>query len=101
VAQQKLAQLMAMAQLIPFGRLARPHQIAQDLLPFIRNPHRGQLSRAVAARQSLRVAAVRLDSISRLGRDQARRDDLALHSQLRKVPYSTYPVEPASGTSSM
>jgi hypothetical protein len=55
---------MPRAQLILLGRLPLPDKIAQRLGVFIGNPHRGQISGTVTARQLQRIPPVRLHPVS-------------------------------------
>ena len=84
--QQELAQPIARAQLIAFGREPRPHQIPQRLMGFVRHPHRRQVPRPIAARQLLGIAPVGLHPVSCLHRHQRRGHHFAVHSQLRELP---------------
>ncbi len=77
---------MPRPQLILLGRLPCPHQIAQRLRTLVRNPHRRQIARPMAARQLLRIPPIRLHPVAGLDRNQRRRHHLALHSQLAQLP---------------
>jgi hypothetical protein len=84
--QQELGQPVARAQLILLGRLSRPDKIAQCFRSFIRHPYRGQIVGAVTARQLQRIPPVGLDLVLGLLRNQRRRYNIALDSQLRQLP---------------
>src|SRR5579871_6118100 len=70
--QQKLAELMAVPQQIHLRIVTGPTEIAQRFVRFIRNPHRGQIATAQQSGQVQRIAAVRLDALTRLAGDQTR-----------------------------
>ncbi len=98
LAQQQLQQpISARAQLVSLGRLARTHQIAPRLVRPVGDPHRREIPCLVAARQLAGVAAMGLDPLARLGRNQRRRHHLALYPEFSHLPVKrAYPQGPAS-----
>ena len=60
----------------------------------IGHPDRRQFARSITARQFLRIAAVRLHSISGFNRNQTRRNHLARHTKLRQLPIQYIPRRP-------
>ena len=78
-------------QTLPGLQLHRLHvfpcagQVAHRLLVRSRYPYPGELTGAVQARKCHRVAAIRLDPIPGLARDQARRHDLAVVAGLANL----------------
>ncbi|MCY1235648.1 hypothetical protein D9M72_482710 [compost metagenome] len=62
--QERLKLLARLFQRIA-GCLASPHQVADRLMSFIWNPDRGQLARAVQARQADSIPAVGLHPVAR------------------------------------
>ena len=91
VSQQKLPQPMARAQLIFLRRLAGADHVPQGLMRGVRDPHRCQVARAVAPRQLLGVAPIRLDTVAGLHRYQGGRDDLAPHTEGGQLPVDDIP----------
>ena len=77
---------MPCPQLILLGRFARTHQIAQRLGAFVRNPHCGQITGSVTARQLLCITPVRLYSVAGLHWHQCWRYHFALNAQLCQLP---------------
>jgi uncharacterized protein YcbK (DUF882 family) len=86
VPQQKRQQLLALAAQVLGGRLARANQIAHRLVKGIRHPHCGQLAGAQQPGQGHRIAPIGLDPLARLLRDQRRRHDRAVVTQLPDLP---------------
>jgi len=62
------------------------HQVAHGLMRRIRNPHRRELAGPVQFGQHYRVAAIRLDPIPSLHRDQRGRHYDAVMTQFRQLP---------------
>jgi len=71
--QQETLQMLARLAEHTRRRGARPHQIAHRLVGRIGNPNRRQFAGPVQFGQHRRVAAVRLDAVPSLHRDQRRR----------------------------
>ena len=86
--QQRRDDLPLAPQIIDRG-LARPHQVAHGLVPFVGYPDRGQLSGPQQASQLHGVAAVGLHPVACLARDQRWRDDGALMSEADHLPVQT------------
>jgi hypothetical protein len=96
VTQKKLAQALTRTLLILPRVFASADQIANGFMRRLRNPDRRQITRTAAARQFLRIAAIRLDSVTALpgtnvGATTSHATPRALNCQ-----YNTYPVGPAS-----
>src|SRR5487761_2062638 len=87
--KKELSEPISMTKLVPFRRVARPNEIAQGLLLDVGDPHRGEVTAPKKTRELLCVPAIRLYSVSRLDRDERRRDDIALDSHLRELPVET------------
>ena len=68
---------------------ARSHQIAHRFVGRIGNPYCCQFAGPMQFGQHHRVAAVRLDTIASLHRDQRRRHHDAVMSETRKLPVKT------------
>ena len=75
VAQQEAAQLLTCLTQAPHRRQTRTHEIADCLVGSIWDPDRGQFTRPVQLRKVDRIPPIRLDPVTRLARDQRRRDD--------------------------
>ena len=85
-AQQKLPQTMAGTELVLFGRLTGPDEIAQRFMRRIRYPHRREIAGTVAARKLGGVASVRLHAIAGLGGHEGGRDDVTRNTQAYELP---------------
>jgi len=77
---------MASSQLVFLGGLTCSYQVAQRLVCRVRHPDLRQLAGAKAARKLDGVAAVGLDPVTGLLRDQRRCHDVALHAHLGELP---------------
>lgn len=64
----------------------RPHQITQRFLRAVRDPDGSQFAGPVQACQSQAIAPVRLDPIPSFLRNQRRRDDQTLPTQIPQLP---------------
>ena len=89
VAQQKTGQLLTRLTQCTIRCLSRTHEIADGLVRLIRNPDRGQFTRAVQLGEVDRVPPVSLDPVARLARDQRRRDYDTVMSRRRQFPLNT------------
>ncbi|SEI00133.1 hypothetical protein SAMN05216228_101595 [Rhizobium tibeticum] len=81
VTQQERLKLLARLFQSTAGRLASPHQVADRLMAFIRNPDRSQLARAMQACQTYGIPAVCLHPVTRTLRHQRRRHHRAFMPQ--------------------
>ncbi len=84
--QQQLAQPMPTPLQIFPGIIPRPRQIPHGLVFGRRRLHRRQQPRAPQLHQLARIAAIRLDPLTRLPRNQRRRDHVAAHPRRRHLP---------------
>ncbi len=84
--QQELAQTMTRPVLILLRVFSGAHQVAQCLVRGIRNPNRRQIAAAIAARQFLGIATIRLHPVARFDRDQRRRYHFAGNTQRGQLP---------------
>lgn len=91
LAQQKLAQAMARAQLILLRGFPGPYQIPQRLMRRVRHPDRRQVAGAITPRQLQRVAPIRFHAIARLHGHQGGRHHLACHPECRQLPIHHIP----------
>ena len=92
--QQKTLQMLPRFREHPPGSRTCPHQIAHRFVRGIGNPYRGELAGAVQLGQHHRIAAIRLDPVTRLHRDQRRRHDDAVvpatgQQTLKPIPART------------
>jgi len=94
VTQQELVEPMTCAELVLLGVLTRAHQIAQGFVGGIGNPHRREVAGAITARQFGGVAAIGLDSVAGLDRDQRGRDDLAGDAERCQLPVQDVACRP-------
>ena len=92
--QKEGPRLLALDPQVEGGRRARPHQIAHRLVPLVRRPHGGQFARPQQARQAQRVAAIGLDPVARLARNERGRDHPALMPKLADQPIKTVASRP-------
>ena len=76
---------MARPQLVGLGVVAGTDEIAQRLTRLVGDPDRCEVAAAQQPGELGRVAAVGLDPVAGLGRDERRRDDDALDAQRREL----------------
>ena len=93
-AQEQFAQAMAAPLQILAHIIARPAQIADRFLLRRRRPHLRQQPRAEQLGQLARVAAIGLDPLARLARDQRRRNHLARHARRRQLALQRVATRP-------
>ena len=98
VSQQKLSQAMARAQLVFLRRLSGTHHVSQRLVRGGGDPHRRQVTRAVAARQLQGIAPIRLHAIAGFHRHQGGCDSLAPHAERGQLPIEDIPRGARLGT---
>ena len=90
-AQQELGQPMPRPELILLGCFPLADKITHRLGSLIGNPNRSQISVPVTACQLQGVPTICLHAISRLLRNQARRHNDAVDSQLGQLPVQCEP----------
>src|SRR5438105_2122755 len=93
--KEKLPEPIAMTKLVTLGSVARTNEVPQRLLLCIGDPDRREIPTPMKPRELFGVATVRLYSVSRLHRNERRRDHLALHPHLRKLPVQAVPAWPS------
>src|SRR5271166_232618 len=87
--QKECARLLALDPEVGGGRRPRPHEIAHRLVPLVRRPDSGQFAGPQQARQAQRVAAIGLDPVARLARNERGRDNPARVPELADQPIKT------------
>jgi hypothetical protein len=85
--QQLVAQPMAAPLQILSGVIPRPRQIAHRLVFGCGRLDRGQQSRAPELHQFPGIAAIRLHALTRLPRNQRRRNHVTAHTRGRHLPW--------------
>ena len=90
-AEEQLAEPVLGAHLILLGVAAGPDQVAQGLVLFVGDPHRGEVTAAQQPAELEGIAAVGLDPVARTAGDQRGRDDHALDAQRGQLPVQRKP----------
>jgi hypothetical protein len=86
LAEQELLQAVAGVELIALGGLAGAHQISQDLMRRIGDPHRSQVTTPEAPGELRGIAPVGLDAVAGLHGYQRGGQDDAPDPELRELP---------------
>jgi len=92
LAQHHRRDRLALAAQVRDGRVPRANQVTHGLVRLVRHPHRGKFAGTQQACELLGVAPVGLDPVTRLARDQRRRNDGARVTKLGQLP-----IEPVAG----